>query len=196
MSNEPLKTAGLRPQTEGASLAPTVRSAGVRPCPSCGAAVNVNATVCPTCGEQLPSRTKKIRCRRCHKTASSSLVICPHCGRELHAAPSRLFTWGIPALVVVLFLAVLAGRFNGRNPVNWTRERLDNVAGLMNELGTRLRPDVTVAIVPPEEDAVAPERRQDVQPVPMTSASTPTDQTQPVTQGAVPTTAEPPPGHG
>lgn len=128
------------------------RSAGSRPCPGCGTPVNVNASVCPTCGESLPSRNKKIRCRQCHGTASANLVICPHCGRELQPAAPRLLTWGVPALLVLIFGAVFLSRLGGANPISWTQARVERAVAFVGSLGDRLQPEITVETIPVEED--------------------------------------------
>ena len=154
---------GANSPVSGGAVAPGVRSIGVRPCPTCGASVNVNATVCPSCGDPLPSQTKKIRCRRCHKSASSSLVVCPHCGRELRAAPSRLLTWGVPVLVAVLLMGVLATRWNRGNAVNWLQAQVQRVTNFVSGLGERLQPDVSISMVPAGEDASDPLVSQVVQ---------------------------------
>ena len=128
------------------------RSAGSRPCPGCGTPVNVNASVCPTCGESLPSRNKKIRCRQCHGTASADLVICPHCGRELQPAAPRLLTWGVPALLVLLFGAIFLARLGGANPITWAQQRVERAVAFVGSLGDRLQPEITVETIPVEED--------------------------------------------
>ncbi len=51
-------------------------------------------------------------------------MLCPHCGRELKPAPSRLLTWGLPAVLVALFAIVLIGA----NPLRWMQNQLSNVA--------------------------------------------------------------------
>jgi len=129
-----------------------VHSAGSRPCPACGQPVNVLASICPTCGESLPSRNKKIRCRHCHGTASANLVICPRCGRELRPAASRLLTWGIPALLVLLFAALFLMRSGGTSPVAWAQVRIERTAAFVGDLGDRLQPEITIETLPVEED--------------------------------------------
>lgn len=153
MVNEPSKGAAT---PAPAGIAPGVRAVGVRPCPTCGAPVNAGATVCPSCGEPLAARAKKIRCRRCHQPADASLVICPHCGRELHAAPSRLLTWGIPALVLLLLLGMLATRLSRGNPVNWVQTQVQRTTRFIGGLGERLQPEVSISLVPPGQDANDP----------------------------------------
>ncbi|HRW47636.1 MAG TPA: LysM peptidoglycan-binding domain-containing protein [Caldilinea sp.] len=138
--------------TAGEGQSTGARSAGSRPCPGCGTPVNVNASVCPTCGESLPSRNKKIRCRQCHGTASANLVICPHCGRELQPAAPRLLTWGVPALLVLLFGAIFLARLGGANPITWTQARVERAVAFVGSLGDRLQPEITVETIPVEED--------------------------------------------
>ncbi len=166
---------------EGQSLG--VRSAGSRPCLACGVPVNVNASVCPSCGESLPPRNKKIRCRHCHGTASSSLVICPHCGRELQAAPPRLLTWGVPALLVLLFGAVLLARMGDANPVTWTQTRVERAVAFVSGLGDRLQSGVTIETIPVEE---ALEDQLVSAPAPTQPALADAGQEQPPVDGAAP----------
>ncbi len=87
-----------------------VPSWGAKRCPSCYAAVLHNQTVCAECGTRLTPRVTRARCRRCGKHATTDHVICPHCGRNLHAAPSRLLTVGVPALLVGILAIVLVAR--------------------------------------------------------------------------------------
>ena len=119
------------PYSSDATLSVTrasgARIVGVRRCPHCGSATHANASVCPACGESLKAHPSVIRCRRCGEPASSELALCPHCGRELLAAPPRLVTWGIPSLLVVLFVAALAGQLDGRNPISWVQSKLPMV---------------------------------------------------------------------
>lgn len=121
-----------------------LRSATTRPCPSCSTPVSVNASICPACGESLPSRNKRIRCRRCGGSASAALVVCPHCGRELQAAPPRLLTWGAPVVLILLFAAVLLTQLGSASPAAWTQRQAARVAGLVNDMGERLQPDITI----------------------------------------------------
>ncbi|MBK8049426.1 MAG: zinc-ribbon domain-containing protein [Anaerolineales bacterium] len=114
MKNEPaVSAAGQDASTASSALSPGVRTAGVRPCPSCGATVSVHATVCPECGESLDARSRRIRCRRCHQNASAELVVCPHCGRELQPAASRWLTVGLPVFAVLLLAGLLLLRAGG-----------------------------------------------------------------------------------
>lgn len=73
---------------------------GAKRCPACQTPVLHNQMVCAECGTRLAPRITRIRCLRCRKRATSDHVICPHCGRELRAAPSRLLTAGVPALLL------------------------------------------------------------------------------------------------
>ena len=97
------------PQTEGRSET-QVPSWGAKRCPSCNSVVLPNQTVCAECGTRLVPRVTRIRCLRCGKHATSDHVICPSCGRNLHAAPSRMLTFGVPALLVGLLAIVLIAR--------------------------------------------------------------------------------------
>ena len=87
-----------------------VPSWGAKRCPSCYAAVLPSQTVCAECGTRLAPRVTKARCLRCGKQATTDHVICPHCGRNLHAAPSRLLTVGLPAVIVSVLAIVLVAR--------------------------------------------------------------------------------------
>lgn len=87
-----------------------IPSWGAKRCPSCYAAVLQSQTVCAECGTRLTPRVTRARCRRCGKHATTDHVICPHCGRNLHAAPSRLLTVGVPALLVGILAIVLVAR--------------------------------------------------------------------------------------
>ncbi|MYH61328.1 MAG: LysM peptidoglycan-binding domain-containing protein [Caldilineaceae bacterium SB0675_bin_29] len=97
------------PQTEGRSGG-QVPSWGAKRCPSCYSVVLHSQTVCAECGTRLVPRVTRIRCLRCGKHATSDHVICPSCGRNLHAAPSRMLTFGVPALLVGVLAIVLIAR--------------------------------------------------------------------------------------
>ena len=97
------------PQSEGRSEA-QVPSWGAKRCPSCYTVVLHNQTVCAECGTRLVPRVNRIRCLRCGKHATSDHVICPSCGRNLHAAPSRMLTFGVPALLVGVLAVILVAR--------------------------------------------------------------------------------------
>ena len=97
------------PQTEGRAGA-QVPSWGAKRCPSCYSVVLHSQTVCAECGTRLVPRVTRIRCLRCGKHATSDHVICPSCGRNLHAAPSRMLTFGVPALLVGVLAIVLIAR--------------------------------------------------------------------------------------
>ena len=99
----------IPPQSEGRSEA-QVPSWGAKRCPSCYSVVLPNQTVCAECGTRLVPRVNRIRCLRCGKQATSDHVICPNCGRNLHAAPSRMLTFGVPALLVGVLAMVLIAR--------------------------------------------------------------------------------------
>ena len=83
---------------------------GAKRCPACQASVLHNQIVCAECGTRLAPRITSIRCLRCRKRATSDHVICPHCGRELRAAPSRLLTIGVPALLLGALAVTLIAR--------------------------------------------------------------------------------------
>lgn len=144
---------GARPSAGGSSSG-ELQSAATRPCPACGSPASINATICPTCGESLPSRNKRIRCRRCGGTASAALVVCPHCGRELQAAPPRWLTWGAPLVLVALFGLVLLTQLGGASPVAWTQRQTQRAASLVASIGDRLQPDLSITTLPVEQDGV------------------------------------------
>ncbi len=129
-----------------------MRTAGVRPCPGCSALVNVHATVCPSCGEQIAVKEKMVRCRRCRHRASSNLVLCPHCGRELQPATSRWLTWGLPLLAFLLLCGFLVVRGGGGDPAAWTQGQVARIVRLVQSLGSRLQPDVTISMIPAGQD--------------------------------------------
>jgi len=87
-----------------------VPSWGAKRCPACYTVVLHNQTVCSECGTRLAPRVTRVRCLRCGKHATSDHVICPSCGRNLQAAPSRLLTIGVPALLVGALAVVLIVR--------------------------------------------------------------------------------------
>jgi len=134
------------------SLLPAVRTVPDAPaadfsqCPNCAAQVAMGTSICPHCGEFLRPKAKIIRCRRCGKSASSSLYICPGCGRHLEPAPARILTWGAPALVVLLFLAVLVGRWNRGNPLTWMQNQVNSGVDRVQALGESLSPSISIAI--------------------------------------------------
>lgn len=145
MPDDPRLPASGQPSVE-------LRSAVTRPCPTCSTPISVNASICPACGDSLPSSNKQIRCRRCGGKASAALVVCPHCGRELQAAPPRLLTWGAPLLLVALFGAVLLTQLGGASPVEWTQRQVDRMGMLVGDLSAQLQPDLTITMRPAEQD--------------------------------------------
>ena len=154
-SSQPGTPVGSQPGSGAAPPAGPVtgmRTAGVRPCPSCSTLVNVHATVCPNCGEQIAAKEKIVRCRRCRHRASSNLVLCPHCGRELQPAPSRWLTWGLPLLVILLLCGFLVLRGGLNDPSSWAQAQVARVVRLVQSLGGRLQPDVTISMIPAGQD--------------------------------------------
>ncbi len=87
-------------------------------CPACHAPVQSNQAVCVTCGTLLHSQPKLIRCRHCGKQGSSAYALCPHCGRALVAAPPLWLSWGLPGVLVLLFVLVLVSRMES-GPLAW-----------------------------------------------------------------------------
>ena len=154
-SSQPSTPVGSQPGSGAAPPAGSVtglRTAGVRPCPSCSTLVNVHATVCPNCGEQIAAKEKIVRCRRCRHRASSNLVLCPHCGRELQPAPSRWLTWGLPLLILLLLCGFLVLRGGLNDPSSWAQAQVARVVRLVQSLGGRLQPDVTISMIPAGQD--------------------------------------------
>ncbi len=99
----------IPPQSENGSEA-QVPSWGAKRCPTCYTVVLHNQTVCAECGTRLVPRVTRVRCLRCGKHTTTDHVICPSCGRNLQAAPSRLLTIGVPALLVGVLAIVLIAR--------------------------------------------------------------------------------------
>ncbi|HMN27291.1 MAG TPA: zinc ribbon domain-containing protein, partial [Caldilineaceae bacterium] len=124
------------------------RQAMLHRCPNCGVINRGYASICPECGENLRATPRKINCRYCGKRASSILVICPNCGRELIAAPAQWLIWGIPALLVLLFLVLIATRWNALRPVSWLRGQLDEGTVLIEGLSTAMDPKVVIEAEP------------------------------------------------
>ncbi|MBI3960317.1 MAG: LysM peptidoglycan-binding domain-containing protein [Chloroflexi bacterium] len=95
-------------------------------CPGCREPLQPGQAVCAECGTVLHSQPKPIRCRHCRKEASSAYALCPHCGRALVAAPSLLFTLGMPAGAVLLLALLLFSQTAG-NPLRWAEKQMDEV---------------------------------------------------------------------
>ncbi|GIV74818.1 MULTISPECIES: LysM peptidoglycan-binding domain-containing protein [Caldilinea] len=129
-----------------------LRAAATRLCPTCNASVSIHASICPVCGDGLPSRNRQIRCRRCGKKASSALVVCPHCGRELHPAPPRLFTWGAPLALVALFSVALFVQLGSVSPTRWILRQVDRATAFVSAIGEQLQPNLTVTLRPSAEE--------------------------------------------
>jgi LysM repeat protein/predicted RNA-binding Zn-ribbon protein involved in translation (DUF1610 family) len=127
---------------------PRVRQATLHRCPNCGAINRGHASICPECGENLRAKPRQIRCRTCGKRASSVLVICPNCGRELVEAPAQWLLWGVPAVLVLLLLILLASRWQALQPVGWVRDQLDQGLAQLNELGASMDPKVVIESTP------------------------------------------------
>jgi LysM repeat protein/predicted RNA-binding Zn-ribbon protein involved in translation (DUF1610 family) len=161
MVNKPAQGGELAPA--GGSGTSGMRMAGVRSCPSCDTPINVHATVCPNCGEHVAVKEKFVRCRRCRRRASSNLVVCPHCGRELQPATTRWLTWGVPLLVLALLMVLLLVRLSRGNPAEWAARQGQRLAALVESMGSRLQPEFTVAMIPPEQDADDPLVAQAIQ---------------------------------
>lgn len=128
------------------------RTVGSRACPSCGSQASSQASVCPVCGQTLQDRSGRIRCRHCGERSPAELTLCPFCGRELVSAPPRIFTWGIPVVLVALFLTIVVRQADGRNPVSWVQDRL-SVEGMAS--GEASRGLIVVMTPAPAEEVVA-----------------------------------------
>ncbi len=154
-SSQPAGQSTGQPPQRAAAVTGTVagvRTAGVRPCPSCDAWVNVHATICPNCGENVAAKEKSVRCRRCRHRASSNLVLCPHCGRELQPALSRWITWGLPLLLMLLLGGAVLVRAARSDPASWMQTQSERAGRLIAALGSRLQPDVSVVMIPAGQD--------------------------------------------
>lgn len=129
-----------------------LRSAATRPCPTCNSPVSINASICPSCGDSLPSRNKQIRCRHCGGKAAAVLVVCPHCGRNLQPAPPRLLTWGAPLLLVAIFGAVLFAQLGAANPIAWSQRQIERGVTFVSDIGDQLQLDLSISIQPLEDE--------------------------------------------
>ncbi len=147
----------------------TTQPAGGRTCPECGAAIQPGQAICHECGAELRQKSTQVRCRHCGHRASSALVICPHCGRELKPAPSRLLTWGAPAALVIVFVAVLASRGMSA-PQNWLQGLGPQVTVV--EAPTE-NPQMTPVVAAVQEVAVAPATPEPPTPTQAPPTSTP-----------------------
>lgn len=56
----------------------------VNHCPHCGAAVDVNASVCPECRQEL---VKRKYCPHCGERIDADCIICPKCGKQAGELP-------------------------------------------------------------------------------------------------------------
>jgi LysM repeat protein len=70
----------------------------------------------------------------------------------LQAAPSRLFTIGVPVAAVLIVAVVFSTRWNRGNPFVWGWEKTQQAAGAVAQLGENLQPNFTVEVVPPTPD--------------------------------------------
>jgi len=57
---------------------------------------------------------------------------------------------------MLLLLGVLATRWNRGNPVNWAQAQADRMTRVLGTLSERLRPDVSITMIPAGEDASDP----------------------------------------
>ena len=56
----------------------------VNHCPNCGAAVDVNSSVCPNCGQEL---VKRKYCPHCGERIDADCIVCPKCGKQAGEMP-------------------------------------------------------------------------------------------------------------
>lgn len=104
----------------------------------------------PAAAQLSGVRVHTIRCRQCGGTASSELTLCPHCGRELHAAPSRWLTIGMPAILGIILISLIAMQ-GSDGPAGWIGNRVRGAATWVRELSASLDPQI--AIVPSTDSA-------------------------------------------
>lgn len=133
-------------------------------CPACRAPVQPGQAMCVTYGTVLHSEPKQIRCRSCGKKGSSAYTLCPHCGRTLVAAPPLWLSWGLPGVLVLLFVLVLVSRMES-GPLQWLgQDTGDGAAAVENPVLTPVREEIESTNVgeigladvgppPPTEDA-------------------------------------------
>ena len=112
------------------TLSPSPNQQQTENCPGCRTPVQSGQAVCAECGTVLHSQPKPIRCRHCRKEASSAYVLCPHCGRALVAAPSLLFTLGIPAGALLLLALLLLSQTAG-SPLKWAEKQMDEALAVV-----------------------------------------------------------------
>jgi len=156
-NNQPADERGPVAQ-DGISVSAVHVSHILQQCPNCGAVAGSGVTVCQECGEDLTRKVREIRCRHCHHRAPDSLMICPNCARELKPAPSRLLTWGAPALLVLLFFFFLVGRGNPLPNMRTQLERARIFVIAPGEMSSGVAPVVAMTPVPAGEaqaDALA-----------------------------------------
>jgi LysM repeat protein len=121
-------------------------------CPECGEHVQGQVDACPACGANLAQAPKQIRCMHCHTTASSELVICPGCGRELREAPPKLMTYGVPALLALLLVTLIATQWQRVSPIAWARTNLVRGVGLVENISASIEPEMVIVMTPIVEE--------------------------------------------
>ncbi len=93
-----------------------------------------------------------VRCRACGKSAPAQLALCPHCGRELRPAPSRWLTVGLPAVLALLLIALIAVQAM-RGASGWLGAPAESAGGWLAQLSASLDPQIYV--IPNNESAEA-----------------------------------------
>lgn len=68
----------------------------VNHCSHCGAAVDVNASVCPECGQEL---VKRKYCPHCGERIDADCIICPKCGKQ--AGSCRRISRSILSITII-----------------------------------------------------------------------------------------------
>lgn len=93
-----------------------------------------------------------VRCRACGKSAPAQLALCPNCGRELRPAPSRWLTIGLPALLALLLIGLIA--FQGmRGATGLFGAPAESASSWLEQLSASLDPQINV--IPNNEGAEA-----------------------------------------
>lgn len=136
-------------QNRTTALVRTTQQESTQQCPACGAIQPTSTSICLTCGNYLPSKAARIRCRHCGTQSSASLVLCPGCGRELHAARTRSFRWVMPVIFGGLCLLLIL-QWRTAISLRWPGEQLATGWQWVVELGAQLDPQITIETIPGE----------------------------------------------
>ncbi|MGL4649989.1 MAG: LysM peptidoglycan-binding domain-containing protein, partial [Caldilineaceae bacterium] len=125
----------------------SLRNGQTRRCPYCASTVPAAAVACPVCRSDLQARPHQVRCRQCGGKAPGNLALCPHCGVELRAAPPRWLTVLVPALLLVMILALIAVAGAARGEAAGFTGPLVGMQAWFAGLSEGLDPQV--AVIPP-----------------------------------------------